>query len=385
MEKITSEQPSRLADHLLLLGVIIALTVGVYFVVASDNKQDQPFHHQNIDTSQTQPIHGETVPRKKIRNDTIAVAADAFKTSSELYQLFANPVLNERDIERAHYLLDTLFQSGLSALPVVRELLNIREITAPTDEHRSLRMALINMLWYLDDPVVKGIALDGLHNTIHPAEIYELASLVREWSPPGLHQWEILRVANSALQQGMEQSAGESLGPLFQVLGEFGDDATLTQLQAMPKHMEQYAAVALAMLPDGKGIPALVDDAKTGGANTLQGRLAIKLLGQMTLEQPSAADALVGLVSDNAIPLALWPELKELISGSRRIQVTVQTGQRASRNIIYLPTGNQVIYEVRTPPLSDAFDACSALLNRLLSVTQDKNAQRAMTAMCDRL
>ena len=290
--------------------------------------------------------------------------------------------LDSGDLQRAKLLLDQVFHAGSEALPTIHDfLLSGADVAFPVtlgDESHSLRLILIQMLSYIDDPEVVEVALDAMQSTREPMEVYLLSSIVNDWSEPGWHDEGILNFVERVLQHEILEGKVDSLGPLIQVLGEQGDETTAGKLADMPSYLQQSAAVAMAQLPDGSGIPFLVDEIRDSGSYTLQGRLALRLLAQSAAAQPNAANELVRLAAENKIPLEMWLELMKLINGDERLQLVITRGQRADQEIIFHPEGDEIWYRVRSSSPDIQGKQTRALLDQLYSVTTDNDVRRML-------
>ncbi|MEH6467157.1 MAG: hypothetical protein V7722_05960 [Porticoccus sp.] len=290
--------------------------------------------------------------------------------------------LDSWHLQRVKLLLDQVFQFGPEALPTIHDFL-LSGTDAPlsatlVDDSSSVRLILIQMLRYMDDPKVVEVAFDTLHFSQDPMEVYFLASIVNDWSEPGWYNKDVLSFVEGVLQQNILEGEVDSVGPLIQILGEQGDETTAGKLAAMPPYLQQSAAVAMAQLPDGSGMPFLVNEARSSGGYTLQGRLALRLLAQSALAQPSAANELVQLAAENKIPPEMWPELMKLIKGVERLQLVVDSGQRADQEIIFHPEGDEVWYRVRAPSQNTQDKQNGELIGRLYAVTTDSSVRRLL-------
>jgi len=271
-------------------------------------------------------------------------------------------------------LLDLLFQQDGDALPAIQDyLLASAPRTAAVDS--DLRLALIGMLRHIDDPRAADVALDAVRETRDPMEIYLLSRVVRDWVGPGWQDGELIRAVDLALQQLFLEEREAQAGPLLQLLGELGDSRSLAQLATVPHHLEQAAYIAMAYLPDGSGIPLLQDIVANDGADTSQGRLAIRLLCQAAVAHPDAARALEALTASGRVPSDMWPELLELIKGEEQLQLVAESTDRADRETIFHPRGEEVWYRVKGGPVQDR-QRYRALLERLGDMTGDREVRR---------
>jgi hypothetical protein len=81
--------------------------------------------------------------------------------------------------------------------------------------------------------------------------------------------------------------------------------------QAVSK-WKYYAAIGLVNLPEGAGIPSLVQMA--GGTSGNRG-IALEMLAQVSTQYPEARAALLDQVRNGKIPPNLWPYLGSVLGG----------------------------------------------------------------------
>jgi hypothetical protein len=189
-------------------------------------------------------------------------------------------------------------------------------------------------------------------------------------SSPGVHDAAIRAAAELSLLS--IPALNEAPGELFQLLGEFGNAGTVNVMVDLPWHLDAYASVALALIPDGSGLDLIIQDARLyeRGYHSTHGRLAIELLAQRACENPGAAQALFDLARQGLIPTDAWPNVLAAIAGEQSISLVRPAFGLRSTHTIFRPNGNQVIYWVTnmTPSTdTDGYeDIRLALLDELL-------------------
>jgi hypothetical protein len=60
---------------------------------------------------------------------------------------------------------------------------------------------------------------------------------------------------------------GSGVGPLFEALQKFGGPSAVPDLEQATGQWKYYATMALAQLPDGAGIPSLIQMAQDGAGS----------------------------------------------------------------------------------------------------------------------
>jgi len=134
-------------------------------------------------------------------------------------------------------------------------------------------------------------------------------------------------------------------------------------LKEATKLWNYYATLALAGLPDGVGIPALIELVRDPSVTTLgSGDFALRPLAQAAVQYPEAARALIEQARANQIPDAAWPTVIASLAGT------------------YIQYGNQ--WFGSTAPPANGSDAeitqRIALIDQLLAVTANSAARTSL-------
>ena len=205
---------------------------------------------------------------------------------------------------------------------------------------------------------------------------------------PGEHRQEAIAAAREALAMAASgKLEGADVAPLFEVLHAYGDTSVLTDLMQAAKQWNYYSAIALAQLPDGAGIPSLIEMAQGKSGGSLN---ALEMLTQLSAQYPEARAALLeqaGKISPN-----VWPYLTPLLAGdlyhyqdSALDNPLLGEGKRS--NSAHVVMGNQNFYtapaaEILAP---DEIKRRLALIDELQTVTSDPAALKALQQARDLL
>lgn len=252
----------------------------------------------------------------------------------------------------------------------------------------SLRLAALDALRGMDSLDALGVALDVLTRTRQPREVAAIADLLEERAPGQYRQW-VVSVARALLEKGGAGPDGLGMGPLLKILGEAGR-VTPGELETVPTHQREYAAVALSLLPEGAGLPILVGrlQGPDAGLGNPDGRLALQLVAQMAAEQPRAAAELVAIARRGLIPDALWPDIAALAAGAERIQLNEPSeGATIGRHYLYKEGGTELLYRARMEGAVSVAEARSRLevIGRLLEAWEGAAARQALAPLAVRL
>jgi len=287
--------------------------------------------------------------------------------------------------------LQQLVAQGPGAVAAIREFLqkNVDLDFGPGNGlgYASARAAMFDALVQIGG--AEGIAgtLQTLQNTADPREIAVLAQNLEKLAP-GEHRQEAIAAAREALAMAASgKLEGADVAPLFEVLHAYGDTSVLTDLMQAAKQWNYYSAIALAQLPDGAGIPSLIEMAQGKSGGSLN---ALEMLTQLSAQYPEARAALLeqaGKISPN-----VWPYLTPLLAGdlyhyqdSALDNPLLGEGKRS--NSAHVVMGNQNFYtapaaEILAP---DEINRRLALIDELQTVTSDPAALKALQQARDLL
>ncbi len=209
-----------------------------------------------------------------------------------------------------------LAEQGSASLPAIREYLQrFQDIdfdavgAGKLVGYSSLRIGLLDALAQIGGPEATDLSLQILETTGDPQEIAFLAKGLEKQLPPEQLRPATLAAASDALAQALGgELDGRNLAPLFEVLQKYGDESVAGLLEQSAGKWNFYATLALAGLPDGAGVPALLrlaqDGANSGAGN---GDSALRPLAQAAMQYPAARTALVEQARLNQIPDNAWP------------------------------------------------------------------------------
>jgi hypothetical protein len=287
-----------------------------------------------------------------------------------------------------------LAKQGMPAIPAIREFLEKnQDIVFDADADRqatgysSFRLALIDMLQKIGGPEAQAASLDVLQRTADPVEIATLSRNL-ERAAPGKYAEAISNAAREAL--GIASSPGwdgRDVALLFEVLKRFAGAAAVPDLQKSSGTWFDYAPIVLADLPNGAGVPALVEWIKNPNAPLFAGNdVYLRMLAQASTQYPDAMEALLEQARANRIPSSAWDGIAAAMAGSR-LELALSFFNPASpgaprREIrtYHISAGNQTFLDVappadRTPKqLADRARA----IDQLSATTENPFGQQAL-------
>jgi len=215
---------------------------------------------------------------------------------------------------------ETLKNSGADGVSAIREFLARNEDISfaalsgkESVGYSSLRLAMLDALASIGGQTGIDGLLDVLHTTALPAEIAQLAQHLDTLAPSQYRQ-EILDSSRAVLTQAQTGELKDyDVGSLFQVLAKYGGADAVASFQAAGDKWKSYAAIALGNLPDGAGIPALVEFAQN--TSGLTSAAAWPMVAERAATSGEARNALLEAVRAGTVPESAWPDLARALGG----------------------------------------------------------------------
>ena len=290
--------------------------------------------------------------------------------------------------------LQQIAARGAAAVPAIAEyLLQKRDLAFGEDASKlagvpTLRAGLIDALGQIGGPQATDVSLQVLQNPENPLEV-ALASRNLEASASGQYTQQELDVASQTLAQA---AAGKSQiadpAPLFQVLQAYGSTSTAADLVKLAPTWNYYATMALAGLPNGQGIPSLIDLAQSQMPSdpNQYNKLPLQMLAQLSPQFPAADDALLNMARQNQIPDSAWLAVAAGLGGAqyqftRQLpQDTIPPGSGVESGTTTVGGVNETFYSTTLNAGGSVGNSTQrlALIDQLLGVTSNPAAVAAL-------
>jgi len=218
-----------------------------------------------------------------------------------------------------------LVEEGAGAVPAIRAYLDrFQDVdfdsggAAKQVGYTSLRMGMLDALRQIGTPEAKELSLQTLQTTGDPQEIGFLAKGLEQQLPPDQFRSVVLAAASETLAQALSgQWTGRNVTPLFEVLQKYGDEGVISLLEKSSSKWNFYATLALAGMPDGAGIPALVRMAQDQASAAVgHGDFALRPLAQAAMRFPEARASLLEQARLNQVPEKAWPGIAASLAGN---------------------------------------------------------------------
>ena len=291
--------------------------------------------------------------------------------------------------------LQALVRQGPEAVPAIVEFLKQNKdldfdpVTSEAIGYASARKAMFDAMLQIGGPEGVSGMLQTLQTTADPREIALLAQGLEKLTPEQ-HRQEAIQATREALAMAASGKLEETdVAPLFEVLNNYGDTSVVSELMQTARQWNYYSAIALAKLPDGGGVPTLIDLAQGSSIGRLS---ALQMLAQVSIKYPEAGAALIEQASAGKISANIWPYLTPLLAGDQyhyqdsAFEAPPPKGDRA-RSSAHVAFGNQSFLmapavEALTP---EEIQRRLALIDTLQSVTADPDALPAFERARDML
>jgi hypothetical protein len=290
--------------------------------------------------------------------------------------------------------LQQLIAQGAAAAPAISQFLQRNEdlaFVAPGTRQfsgpASLRLGLIDALAQIGGDEALAVSRQVLQTTADPLEIARLTRNL-EAQAPGRYRQEVLGAAREALAQAAQgQLAGRDVAPLFQVLQTYGDASVVGDLSASVPRWNYYSIVALAGLPDGQGIPSLIQLTQSVGSGGVGSTsFPLQMLAQVAPQHPEAQAALLEQARANQIPEAAWVGIATALAGDQIqlgthfLEPTIGQPRGPGLKTYHIVAGNQNYFSTGGPLIWTDADlaARQALIDQLLAVNSTPAAVQAL-------
>lgn len=297
--------------------------------------------------------------------------------------------------------LQSLVAKGSASVPAILKFLQAHQDAEFAPEMKELlgysnaRSGFVEALRQIGGPEAIAAMGNTLETAMSPREVAVLAHHLEEASP-GQYRDTALRAAQDLLGKATSaEGSTADVGPLFEVLGRYGNAATAQELESATGRWKYYALSAMAQMPEGAGLPSLLklaEDKASGGAR-LQ---ALQILTEMAPNQPAAREFLVGQLGNGNIPADYWSYLKTALVGNQYFPTDAvltaypNVPDWSEIQTVHIHVGNQNLYSIPTnaSQTQEGIQAHLALVDQLLGIATDAsikaNLQQARETLQNR-
>jgi hypothetical protein len=312
-------------------------------------------------------------------------------------------VMTEEQVAGWKERMKQLVQQGADAVPAIREFLaGSSDIDFGRGGKQALgydsaRMAMFDALAQIGGPLATAAMSEVLQTTADPREIGLLAQNL-EKADPGAHQQEAMEAARQTLAMAAAGNLkGKDVAPLFEIFREYGGPGAVAELERNATLWNFYSMMALAQLPEGAGVPSLIQFAASSqGTSSSSRTAALEMLAQTAAQSPEARAALVDQARQNQLSAFSWATLVNILAGDEMVFQNTSFGNGLSAvnpsdlRMAQVALGHQCYFMA---PLGaqtqEQIDRQNKLIDDLLAVTTDRAGvdalQKAKTLLAKRL
>ena len=218
--------------------------------------------------------------------------------------------------------LQQLVREGPAAVPAIQEFLmrnqdaNYSGVSGAEGlGYNTLRSAMLDALAQIGGPDATQAMLQIMQNSVFPTDIATLAKTL-DAQGGGAYQQSILDAVRAQLNWGASgQLNGANVLPLFQVLAvEAAHGANVNgDLTQFAAQWPYYSAIALASLPDGAGVPSLIQIAQ-GNVSGNQAAAA-QALAELAPQNPQVLSSLLDMAKAGQLSDTTLAQLAPYLAG----------------------------------------------------------------------
>jgi len=285
--------------------------------------------------------------------------------------------------------LQQLVQQGALAVPAIEEFLahntefNFSLASRQLLGYDSARMALLNCLAQIGGSDALNAMTTVLQTTAQPREIALLAQDLEQLEP-GQHRDQVLDAARQTLDMASSHKLEmPDVAPLFEVLQKYGGQTVVGDLEKVTAQWNYYGTIALAQLPDGAGIPSLVQMAQNPNTSAAVRDGSLQALAEVSDRSADARSALLALARLNLVSTFTWQMVASTLAGDQVGLLNSafedhQTLPQVSGLRTVATSDNQNFFAMPASLTPEQANQRIALIDELLSGTSDPAATQAL-------
>jgi hypothetical protein len=216
--------------------------------------------------------------------------------------------------------LEDLVKRGTESVPAILEYLGKNQDVsfagvagANAIGYDSYRSALIDAMAAIGGQDGLQGLVTAMQGNTNPRDIAQIADNLEKLDP-GQHRQAAIDAARAALAKASPlDPKSPDVGPLFEVLTKYGGADVVPDFEKAAGHWKYYSTIALGNLPDGAGVPALIQMAQD--QNSGNSAAAIQVLAQMAANNQLASDVLIAQARAGQITMPTWITVASVLSG----------------------------------------------------------------------
>ena len=286
--------------------------------------------------------------------------------------------------------LARLVQNGSGSVPAIQEFLALnKDVSFDTVTGAkgllgasTLRLSLLDALGNINSPDALALSSQMLQSTLDPREIALLAQNLDRQAPEQYREAALAAARAAMAEAPAGRLGGKDIGPLFDVLRNYGGAAAVQDFQqAAAGPWKYYATIALADLPEAAGVPTLVQMVSDPKNPAIGGRVAaLQVLAQMMPDNPQAREAVIAAIRQGTIPEATMINIAASAAGDKFQIGTSPVENNPNLRSWHLSYGNQNYYSTPQNLTADQLHQRAALVEELFAARNQLIGQSGSAA-----
>lgn len=205
--------------------------------------------------------------------------------------------------------LRDLIREGDLAVQAIREFFDsgedgefVKARGLNSEDYRLMKFALLDALNQIGGDEALDVLVRRLQTANDPEELAFLAKVV-ETHKPEIHRAEILTAAQKVLGMAIndQKEVGDNISGLANVFAAYGDESVVADLEKAYPRFKTLSMMALAELPEGKGVSSLIRIVQDPMTSPNDKNFAWRMLAQASRVSSEASQVLVNMAWSNQI------------------------------------------------------------------------------------
>lgn len=306
-------------------------------------------------------------------------------------------VISPEQAEKWKLGLNELASQGSAAVPAIRQFLeknqdiNFAVIRGGVMlGQSSIRMALLSVLKQIGGSEARDVMVQTIQATAIPSEVALLGNYLEEQAPGQYRQQAVSAAKEVFAMAAQGQLPGWDIGALLEMVRNFDSASAQSTAEKLRHEYPCYAAMALANVEGGAGVPALLRQSPVPGeaGASADGNFALQMLAQVAALNPEASSALLQQARQGQIPESAWPKIAMGLGGDQFAMFSFTADGRPDVPSVpglktyHVEAGNQNFYSVPASVIASP-EQVSARFNLIDQLIATKPGPAAVQALRD--
>jgi hypothetical protein len=285
--------------------------------------------------------------------------------------------------------LAKLVSLGTEAVPAIERLLRTRSVekwdagVRQVLRYESVREAMFEALLKIGGVDAQEVLASILADAVEPREVALLARNL-ELLAPGEYAVAAIAAATRSLEyEEPESTKTREVAPLFEVFSRLGGVDIAPLLEGTALRWSYYAAISLAQMPGGAGVPSLLRLAQEPTFE-VAAEPAIRALASLAAKNEIARAAFLQLVRNDRIRSSDWSDLAPILAGedfqfaAGVFGGAATSGLGTQAQLLHIRKGNQNFWMGPQALSASSSEQQLAWLDHLAAAATNPRAQAAI-------